>query len=402
MTSTSTLPYRIPFAGIGYRYGSEEARIVAHAMENSSTYTQGPHQGEFEAAFAKFLQSDHRCFATSSAAAAIELAAILSGVGPGDEVIIPAHTYNASAYPFARRGAQIRWADIDESTFVMDPASVQSLISPATKVIVAVHLYGLPVDMHPILRMAEERNIYVVEDCAQSIGAVYRGAIAGTLGDMSVFSFQSHKNISTLGEGGMLAVADPELARHVAGLRHNGHRDFPRNDDRYWYPAMSDVAFDLPGEWPHNFCMGEIQAALGTHLLSKVPDINDKRRARFQTAVAALAPFPELKFQHIPSDRLSSHHLLPFKYVGDSFDRTNHDFIRELAYGRGIQCATQYYPLNRYSLFEESGNGDASVPVTDAFFDNMVSLPFHSWMTDNDFTFMLEQVADVAHKLRSS
>lgn len=401
LNSSEDRSYRVPFSGVGYRYGPEEVSVVTRAMAAETTLTQGSQQTEFEQSFSDFLGGSVHCFATSSAASAIELAAILCGVGPNDEVIVPAHTYNASAYPFARRGATLKWADIDPNTFVMDPTSVQSLITDKTKAIVVVHLYGLPVDLHPIVDLARHNNILVLEDCAQSIGARYRGELTGTFGDLSVFSFQSHKNVSTLGEGGMLVVANADLARHVPGLRHNGHRPFQRDDDRYWYPAMSDVGFDIENEWPHNFCLGEIQAALGTFLLTKIESINALRRERFLRATNSLAEFSEIKFQTIPNDCVSSHHLLPFRYDSVATGHSNHDFMRELAYGRGIQCATQYYPLYRYALFRDSGNGEADVPVTDDFFDNMVSLPFHSWMSEEDFSYMIDEVASVAETLRA-
>lgn len=401
MNGAATPQYRVPFSGVGYRYGEDEIAIVSKAMDATGTLTQGSYQTEFEANFGEYLGIEN-CFATTSAASALELAAILTGVGPGDEVIIPAHTYNASAYPFARRGVAIRWADIDPVTFVMSAESVAALITPRTKVVVAVHLYGLPVDMGPLMEVTSSRGIIIVEDCAQSIGARYREQLTGSLGDISIFSFHSHKNISTLGEGGLIAVRSKALAAHVPGLRHNGHRPFARSDDRYWHPAMSDVAADIPGEWPHNFCMGEVQAALGSHLLKKVGSINDKRRDRYLQAAQAFADLPEIQLQAIPTDRTSSHHLLPFWYHGEQFGHSNHDFIRELAFKRGIQPATQYYPLYRYSLFRDFGYGEADVPVTDAFFDNMVSLPFHVWMPDDDFAYVLEQVRDVAIDFRGN
>lgn len=399
MATNSGQPYRVPFSGVGYRYSDADKAIVCEVMGTTSTLTQGAHQIAFEKKFAQFVSVPF-AFATSSAVAALELAAVLADLKPGDEVICPAHTYCASAYPFARHGARLKWADIDRETFVISPDSVRSLVTEKTRVIVAVHLYGLPADITELRAIADDCGALLVEDCAQSIGASLEGAPTGSVGDLAVFSFQSHKNISTLGEGGMLTVRDPEMARRVPGLRHNGHRPFERKDNRYWHPAMTNVGTDLPGVWPHNFCLGEAQAALGSFLLDRVMEINDVRRQRYFKARSVLQPFPELVFQDTPEERISAHHLLPFRYDGQPYRANSHDFMERLAVKHRIQAATQYYPLYRYELFAESGHGEASVPETDEFFDNMVSLPFHVWMPEEDFDYMLTSVLETADHLR--
>jgi perosamine synthetase len=399
MVASDSSQYKVPFSGVGYKYSDADISVVVEAMRTGSTLTQGENQVAFETKFAEFVSVPH-AFAVSSAAAALELAAVLAQVGPGDEVICPAHTYVATAYPFARHGARLRWADIDPDTFLLSAESIKSLMSPRTKVVIAVHLYGLPVDLAAIRRICDEAGVMLVEDCAQSIGATFDGAPTGSFGDLAVFSFQSHKNISTLGEGGMLVVRDEKLASLVPGLRHNGHRKFDRVDNRYWHPAMSNVDFDIPGVWPHNFCLGEPQAALGAALLDRVEKINGRRRERYFKARHILGQFPELVFQDMPVGRQSAHHLLPFRYDGAEFGAGNHDFMERLVSRHGVQPATQYFPLNRYGLFATSASGHANVPNTDRFFDNMVSLPFHVWMEERDFDYVLEATSETASFLR--
>lgn len=399
MTGQSLGGYRIPFAGVGYQYSDEDKKVVSEAMSSTSTFTQGAYQAQFESKFAEFIGVES-CFATSSAATALELAAVLLDLEPGDEVICPAHTYCASAYPFARHGVKMRWADIDPDTFVVCPSSVESLVSERTRAILAVHLYGLPADLTRLRSIADRAGVVLIEDCAQSIGATYASKPTGSFGDLAAFSFQSHKNISTLGEGGMLVVNDPKMAAHIPSLRHNGHRPFNRTDSRYWHPAMSDVAFTMEGVWPHNFCLGEPQAALGAHLLDRVDAINAKRRQRHLMMRDALSDFDEIVFQFIPDETVSAHHLNPFRYDGQQFEACNHDFMERLVAEHKVQPATQYYPLYRYELFSLSGNGDADVPNTDRFFDNMVSVPFHVWMTDSDFDSLVEAVRETAMHLR--
>ena len=388
----------IPFSGVGFTYGEEEIKVVSEAMRASDTLTQGKFQKKFELDFASFLDLPFT-FATSSAATAIELAAILFKVKVGDEVIIPAHTYAASAYPFARHGAKIVWADIDPDEFVVNLDSIKKLVTKKTKVVVLVHLYGLPVDTQAIVDFCNNLGIYVLEDCAQAIGARENGKIVGSLGNISVFSFQSHKNISTLGEGGMIAFSDPNWAEVLPGLRHNGHRPFKIDPEMYWSPAMSDVEFDIPDVWPHNFCLGEVQCALGSHLLTKVDEINQKRRERFKQATSFFQGNTKLKFQEIPANKVSAHHLLPFKFVSSNYKNGADLVFKRLVEEFGIRPAKQYYPLYRYGLFSKSGNGFAEVPNTDDFYDNMVSLPFHHWMPDDDFEYLLESVEKVCREV---
>ncbi len=389
---------KIPFAGVGYAYNDLEIEIVANAMRARDTLTQGKFQNEFEERFSEYLGVPHS-FATSSAATAIELAAILFGVRHGDEVIVPAHTYAASAYPFARNGAKIVWADIDEKEFVVTLETIKPLISKKTKVVVLVHLYGLPVDVKPIVEYCRRHGIFVLEDCAQALGAKVDDQRAGSMGDVSVFSFQSHKNISTLGEGGMISFSNNDWAKILPGLRHNGHKPFTVFPDMYWSPAMSDVDFDLPEIWPHNFCLGEIQCALGSHLLKKVEAINENRRSRYLKASEFFAGNAKIQLQSLPSHKISAHHLLPFKFISSRYKDGADEVFKMLVNEYGINPAKQYYPLYRYGLFAKSGNGIADVPVTDDYYDNMVSLPFHHWMSDDDFQYMLEAVSAVTNEV---
>jgi dTDP-4-amino-4,6-dideoxygalactose transaminase len=389
---------RVPFSGVGFAYGETEIEVVSKAMRSTDTLTQGKYQHDFEDKFAKFLGVPF-AYATSSAATAIELAAILFNVGPEDEVIVPAHTYAASAYPFARHGAKMIWADIDPDQFIVTLDTIKPLISEKTKVVVLVHLYGLPVDTREIVEHCKNLGIYVLEDCAQAVGATVNNELVGSLADISVFSFQSHKNISTLGEGGMIAFSNPKWAEVLPGLRHNGHRPFEIDKDKYWSPAMSDVEFDLQGIWPHNFCLGEIQCALGSHLLGKVSEVNQIRRERFNKAVNFFSGNPKLQFQSIPEHKVSAHHLIPFKFNSKQYKLGADTVFHKLNDQYGIRPAKQYYPLYRYGLFSKSGNGKAEVPITDHFYDNMVSLPFHHWMPDEDFDYMLASVASVVNEV---
>lgn len=397
MTNESAI--KVPWSGRGSCYTDEEIAVVVDAMRNADPLTQGRHQAEFEQRFAGYLGSAN-AFAVSSCTAALELAALLCRLQPGDEVIAPAHTFAASVIPFARTGASLVWADIDPDTRVITASSIRPLITPQTRVIVAVHLYGLVCDMDPIMQLAREHGLIVVEDAAQAVGARYKGRQAGTIGDFGCFSFHTHKNISTLGEGGMLTVRSPEAAALVPGLRHNGMRAYDGDRPRYWVPAMTDVDFDIEGLWPFNFCIGEVQCALGSKLLERLDRINAERKVRAERFIAAMADYPELVFQNTPAGCGHTWHLLAARYDGRRWGRTRDDAIAQLAFSSGVKVVVQYCPLYRYPMFRKAGFGDADCPESELFFDNMLSFPFQQWMPEQQFASMIELVREGLRQLR--
>lgn len=391
--------FAVNWSGRGHKYTDEEIGLVVDLMRNADPLTQGRYQAEFEKRFANFTGANS-AFAVSSCTAALELAALLCRLNRSDEVILPAHTFAATAIPFARTGAKLVWADIDPGTRVVSADTICPLITDQTRVIIVVHLYGLVCDMAPIMKLARENNILVVEDAAQAIGARYNGQMAGSIGDFGCYSFHSHKNMTTLGEGGVLTVQDPVLAKHVPGLRHNGMRGFSGDRTHYWKPAMSNVDFDYDGLWPYNFCASEIQCALGTKLLDRVESMNADRRVRAVEFIGAFKDYPELVFQDTPAGCGHAWHLMVARYDGQAYGAHRDDLIEMLAIELGVKTAVQYYPLYRYPMFEKAGFGAANCPETDRLFDNMISFPFHHWMLKEDFECLIDQTRRALDRLR--
>ena len=159
---------------------------------------------------------------------------------------------------------------------------------------------------------------------------------------------------------------------------------------------MSNVDVDIEGVWPNNFCIGEIQCALGAAMLPRIQEINDLRRRRFLRFEEAIKNLDQVKLQKFYPSGTSTHHLLPLMFAGKIVSRDL--IIEKLAYEYGIQAIVQYYPLNRYPLFYKNGFGDAMVPNTDKLFDSMVSLPFHQWMGENEFTYVIQSTVDCINK----
>ncbi len=390
---------RIDWPPRGHGYTEEEIDAVARVMRaTGEALTQGACVQEFEEAFSDYLGVDN-AFTTMSCAHALDIAGMLADVQPGNEVIIPAHTYCASAISFARRGAIIKWADICPDSLTITLDSIRELTTDKTKAIVAVHLYGLLCpEITGISSYAAERDIVLIEDCAQALGAMGHGKHAGTFGDIGCYSFHSQKNLTTLGEGGMIVIRDPVLAEKVPGLRMNGHVQFGEKPE-YWLPAMTNVDLDIEGMWPIKSTMNEAQAAVGIRALGRLDELTRKRRERGLLFREAMKEYPELSFQKIHSPDAHSHHLLPASYRGSG--KTRDDLIRMLSSEYGIKAIIQYYPLNRYDLFRKTGHGIADIPETDRFFDNMISFPFSVEISDEDFQYMIESTKKALARLRA-
>ena len=389
---------RIDFSGRAHRYTEEEIQAVVEAMQNAETLTQGAYLKEFESKFCSYIGAKY-AFALCNATAALELAAQLCQFEPGDEVIMPLHTFTSSAYPFIKKGGKIVWADNDFDTRVVTAEEIEGKITPRTKVVVVVHLYGYAADMETIMKVAEKHNLLVVEDVAQAMGSEVNGRRAGTFGDIGIFSFHSHKNMTTLGEGGMIVVKDETFAKILPMLRHNGHCPFPFERTDYWIPAMGNVDFpELDGEklWPNNYCIGEIECALGIKLLERIDRMNAEKRTRAIKFIDSLKDYTELQFHRVDSTRHNYHLLVACMIRGD-----RNVFIKKMYSEKGIKCVVQYYPLNRYPLYQKIDLGEANCPNADRFFDNMVSLPFNHWLSDDDIQYMLEAARDVLDQMRT-
>lgn len=390
--------YRIPFSGRAHRYTASEVELVARVMQEADPLIQGRHLKEFEAAFAQYIGAEH-CYATMNATCALELAAQLCELNAGDEVIVPAHTFTSSAYPFAKQGGTLVWADSDPATRVVTAPMIADKLTPRSKVVVVPHLYGYVAEMPAIMELADRHNLIVVEDVAQALGGEVAGRKAGTFGHLGVFSFHSHKNVTTLGEGGMLVVRDPAQAALVPLLRHNGHCAFPFDREHYWQPAMGNVDLPRPGLWPSNYCLGEVESALGVALLKRIDAMNAEKRARALAFIDALADYPELRFHRVAGTR-HTYHLLA-AYVDESGRPGLRDaFIERMAFDKLIKCVVQYLPLYRYPLYAKNGFGQASCPGADDFFDHMVSFPFQHWLSGEDLVYMMYSTRQVLQDLR--
>lgn len=252
--------YRIPI----YQpdLGGNEKAYVNECIDTSWISSRGRFVGEFESRFAEWTGVQHAA-SVCNGTVAIHLALLALGIGPGDEVIVPTLTYIASVNAIAYTGATPVFVDSLASTWQIDPEDVRRHITPRTRAIMPVHLYGQACDMDALAAIAAEHRLFIIEDCAEAFGTLYKGRHVGTFGDISTFSFFGNKTITT-GEGGMVVSNDKTLierARHLKGQGLAAHRE-------YWHDVIG-----------YNYRMTNIEAAIGLAQLERAPEFIDKKRA---------------------------------------------------------------------------------------------------------------------------
>jgi len=349
--------------------GTDEKERVWEAM-SSGLLAQGPRVRELEEAFAAFIGAGH-AVATSSGTTALHLALLGYGIGPGDEVITVPFTFIASANSILYTGARPVFVDIDERDFCMDATQVEGAITPRTKAIMPVSLYGQPADLDAITEIAERHGLVVVEDAAQAHGAAIGERKSGTWG-AGTFSFYPTKNMTT-GEGGMITTHDGELAERVRLLREHGMKV------RYHHEVVG-----------YNFRMTDIAAAIGLAQLPKLPAYNERRRAiaaRYDRELrGVLTPFVRPAVTHV-------YH----QYTIRVRDR---DAFAETLKERGVGSAIYYpVPVHRQKPFIALGYGDDALPVTDRLTAQVLSIPVHPSLSDDEVSAVIGAVNETAAEL---
>jgi len=349
--------------------GAEEKERVWEAMASGSL-AQGPRVRELEEAFAAFIGAGH-AVATSSGTTALHLALLGYGIGPGDEVITVPFTFIASANSILYTGARPVFVDIHEPTFTIDTHLIEDAITPRTKAIMPISLYGMPAPMPSIVEVAERHGLAVVEDACQAHGAAIGGQRSGTWG-AGTFSFYPTKNMTT-GEGGMLTTDDADLAGRVRLLREHGMRV------RYHHEVIG-----------YNFRMTDIAAAIGLAQLPKLPGYNERRRAiaaRYDT---------ELHGVIVPTAPAGVTHV----YHQYTIRVSRRDEFAERLRERGVGSAIYYpIPVHRQAPYRALGYGEASYPVTDRLTAEVLSIPVHPSLTDDEVATVIGAVNETAAEL---
>lgn len=371
------LPFALP------EIGDDEIAEVVDSLR-SGWITTGPKARRFEADFAAFLgaspvEPELHCVAVNSATAGLHLALEALGVGPGDEVIVPTHTFTATAEVVRYLGADVRLVDIDPATLNIDPAAAAAAVGARTKAIVPVHYGGLAADMAAIHALAARHRLAVVEDAAHALPATAGGALVGTLASAAtVFSFYATKTITT-GEGGMLVTRDAALARRAQVMRLHGiSRDaFDRFTAKVPSWAYEIVA---PG---FKYNLTDIAAAIGIHQLKKARAFAGRRAEIAAAYDQAFADLPlVLPPQPRPGEQHAWHLYVP-RLADDA--RIARDTLIERLFAAGIGCSVHYVPLHLQPYWRERyALAPAQFPHSQRAFERMFSLPIYTRMTDAD------------------
>jgi len=376
----SFLPYALPFIG------EEEIAEVADTLR-SGWLSSGPKVKQFEQDFAEYTGAAH-AIAVSSCTAALHIALTALGIKPGDEVIVPAITFCATANVVAHLGARPVVVDVDEHCHISLQA-IDGAITARTRAVVPVHYAGQACDLNPILALASAHGIAVVEDAAHAAGSEYDGRRIGTHGRAAAFSFYATKNMTT-GEGGMITTNDGDFAARMRQLALHGMS----RDAWNRYGEGGSWAYDVVAAG-YKDNLSDLASALGLTQLEKSDRFHARRRAIARAYDEGLADIEGVETPQVADFDGHAWHLYVLQV--DARDR----FIAELA-ARGIGTSVHFIPLHHLSHYRERYRYKPSdFPEATAAFERLVSLPIYPRMTDADVARVIEAVRDVAQEVRS-
>jgi len=332
------------------------------------------------------LLSSPRVLLTTSCTHALELALMALGIGEGQEVICPSFTFVSTANAILRAGATPVFAEIEESTLGLDPADVARRITSRTGAILPVHYAGVAPDMAALREIASRNDLRIVEDAAQGLAATWQGRALGTIGDAGCFSFHETKNV-TCGEGGALALRDPDVARRAEIIREKGtnRSAFLRGEvDKYTWVAEGS-----------SYVLSDVLAAILDAQLDRLEEIQ-KRRAvvseRYRRDLSAWAAGAGVRLSPELPDRSSNHHLFYLLFP----DQESRDRAMASLRHRGISATFHYVPLHSAPFGLASGFGDEALPVTERIAACLLRLPLHPLLSDNDVDRVVEAVRSLS------
>ncbi|HEY2041456.1 MAG TPA: DegT/DnrJ/EryC1/StrS family aminotransferase [Jatrophihabitans sp.] len=340
----------------------EQERAAVDRVLQSGMVVQGPEVAAFEQEFSEFV-AGAQCVAVNSGTSALHLGLVAAGIGPGDEVIVPSFTFAATANAVALTGATPVFADIDADTFCISPAAIEAAVTARTAGVMPVHLYGHPASMDEITQLAQRHSLAVFEDAAQAHAACLQGVPVGSFGTFGAFSFYPTKNMTSI-EGGMVTTQDPALARMVRLLRNQGMETQYQNEVVGFNTRMTDV-----------------HAAVGRVQLGRLAEWTKQRQAN--------AAFLDANLQNVVTPPVRSgathvYHQYTVRVPAGERDR----IVAELA-DRGVGSG-RYYPTPTHRL--PSFNQTLELPQTELAAAQVISLPIHPKLTEQDLATIAESV----------
>lgn len=372
--------------------GDAERNEVMDTL-NSDWITTGPKTKAFEAKLRDYVDAPG-IVALNSCTAGLHVGLVALGIGPGDEVIVPAMTFCATANVVEHVGARPVIVDVCPDTLNLDPEAVAKAITPRTKAIIPVHYAGHPVDLDAIFALAKQHGLLVMEDAAHALPAKYKGILVGSRSNLAAFSFYATKNLTTV-EGGCLTGASDliDLARIIG--HHGMNRDAWKRFDKSgsWYYEVV-----LPG---FKYNMTDVQAAIGLHQLDRLASFQKRRR---EIVTAYEKGFQDLTALQLPVERPeveSSWHLYVIRLNLDQLRIDRNTFIEELKV-RDIGTSVHYLPVHMHPFYRDKyGYKPEDCPVAADAFSRMLTLPLHPGLADQDVQDVIEAVRDIVHTFKA-
>jgi dTDP-4-amino-4,6-dideoxygalactose transaminase len=363
--------------------GDEEIALVAETIR-SGWITQGPRVAEFEAAFAARVGAVH-AVATSNCTTALHASLLALGIGPGDEVIVPPHSYIASANCILHAGATPVFADISAETLNLDPAAATGAITARTKAIMVVHQVGRPADLGALSRLAQERNLHLIEDAACAIGSEYRGRQIGNPEHAPLVCFSLHpRKILSTGDGGMITTNDAALAQKLRLLRQHG---MSVNDlQRHRSKTVVTEEYPVIG---YNYRMTDVQAAIGIAQLRRLDGILQRRRAIAAHYDAAFVGQPGLEIFREPADVRWNHQTDSIRLPGATA-AVRDGFMQRLL-DEGIASRRGIMSIHREACYAAQAAG-RRFPESEKASDQCVCLPLYTQMTEAEIATVIDAV----------
>lgn len=346
-----------------------EVEYVTECLRTNWISSQGRFVREFEKQFTDYLERP--AIAVSNGTVALHLSLVALGIGPGDEVIVPNLTFAATINAVLHTGARPVLVDIEPTTWGIDPALMEAAVSPRTRAVVPVHLYGSPANMEDICEVAQRHNLLVIEDCAESLGSRFEGALTGTFGDAATFSFFGNKTITT-GEGGMVAFRSEVALDRASALRDHGMS----RTRRYWH--------DFVG---FNYRMTNLQAAIGVAQMEQLSSILQKKSDIASAYDHHLSQDARLRLPPRIVGSTNTNWLYTVA-VSDGVDRDG--LIVDLL-SKGIETRPVFYPLHGMPVYSEYGNA-GDFPVSSVLSRTGLSLPSASTLTHDTVEFVCDQL----------
>ncbi|MFI2710553.1 DegT/DnrJ/EryC1/StrS family aminotransferase [Micromonospora sp. NPDC018662] len=395
--------YRVPFQRRGSVVGEADLAALTRVVNSGEPLSAGLWRERFEHRFQELVGARHALTVTSGTVA-LELAVRLLDLGPGDEVIATPQTFQATIQPLLNHDVKVRFCDVDMHTLNMDPDMLESLITERTRAIILVHYGGCPAEMRRIMEIARRDGVVVIEDCAHALGSHYHGVSPGALGDIGCFSFHSTKNITTLGEGGMITLNRADWADRVDRLRGNevdavyvptgpGTRAEPPLLP--WMKFSADVyrhaVADIRGAGT-NATMSEPAAAVGLVQLEALNGFTERRRWIAQRLDQAMSAFPGVRLQRTPEQSRHAYHLYTVFITAGAAIRER--FVRSLDQ-LGVEVQLRYFPLHLVPEWRLRGHRPGECPVAERiWFEEHVNLPCHPGLTDEQVDYLVAAVTD--------